>query len=65
MKQEELESIEFNEIGKGCYKLKKVEITSPLVNVLGLVRIGNDYYTKEYLPYNHPFIANLAKPFIK
>lgn len=46
----EIESIEFRPItNEGWYKLKKVEINHPAMNVLGLIWIEGDYYKKEYV----------------
>lgn len=47
---EQIESIKFNPIGVGeyPYKLKRIEVKHQAANVSGCIRIGYDYYEKEY-----------------
>lgn len=52
-----IEEILFQEIGKGNYRFKKVEITSPTQNVAGLTRIDGSYYTKIYPSTDNPNMA--------
>ena len=46
---DQIESIKFTKIGDMFpYSLKKVEISNPMMNVYGLIRIG-DYYYKQVI----------------
>jgi hypothetical protein len=45
---EQIEGIEFEQVGGYPYKLKRVEIHSELQNISGLTRIGRTYYKKVY-----------------
>lgn len=76
MKWEEIEQITFNPVcWEGPYKLKRIEITSPLQNVAHCIRIEDEYFTKEYIkPINIPitrgrksesFWQDMLKPFNK
>lgn len=50
---EEIESIEFREFNLGgySYHLKRVA-PNPMQNVINLVKVGDDYYTKQIIPEN-------------
>ena len=45
---EDIESIKFHKIGDAPYHLKRVEVSHPARNVFGLIKIGNNYYKKNY-----------------
>jgi hypothetical protein len=64
MKQEQIESILFTPVGGFPYRLKKVEIKSPMTNVAGLILIEGEYYKQELDKKVHQdYISRLVPPF--
>ena len=64
MKQEQIESILFTPVGGFPYRLKKVEVNHPMMNVAGLIRIEGEYYKQELdKEFHQNYLSKIIPPF--